>query len=68
MSITATINGECRTFENNLAITELLEQLRVSTKGIAVERNLEIIPHSLYDTTPISDGDAIEIIGIIGGG
>ena len=34
----------------------------------AIERNREIIPKSLYASTPLMEGDEVEIVGFIGGG
>ncbi|TGV00349.1 sulfur carrier protein ThiS, partial [Mesorhizobium sp. M00.F.Ca.ET.186.01.1.1] len=35
---------------------------------VVVERNGEIIDRSLYEQTPIADGDRIEIVHFVGGG
>jgi thiamine biosynthesis protein ThiS len=35
---------------------------------IAVERNREIVPRALYDTTPVAKGDVIEVVSLVGGG
>jgi thiamine biosynthesis protein ThiS len=37
-------------------------------KGIAVERNREIVPKSAYAVTRLTDGDRIEIVQFVGGG
>jgi thiamine biosynthesis protein ThiS len=35
---------------------------------VAVERNLEIVPRSLWAETPLADGDRIELVQFVGGG
>lgn len=49
-------------------ITDLVQDLSLPVTKVAVERNLEIVPRSLYDQTGICDGDRIEIVHFVGGG
>jgi sulfur carrier protein len=62
------LNGESLKVVNSLSIDELLTQLELSKKRIAVELNQEIIPRSLHATTQLQEGDAVEVIHAIGGG
>ena len=64
---TITLNGEARP-TSAATIADLVTQLQLDLRKVAVERNLTIIPRSAYATTPINDGDRIEIVGFIGGG
>lgn len=63
-----TINGEMRRLEGPLTLSALLETLEIEPRKIAIERNLEIVPKSLYGETALSDGDRIEIVQFVGGG
>ena len=64
-----TINGEKRSgFVAPLTVADLLEQLGINPKSVAVERNLEIIARNVMNKAAIQDGDAIEIIRLVGGG
>lgn len=63
-----TVNGEERAFEAPISVAGLLTFLELEAKKIAVERNLEIVPKSLYADTPLADGDRIEIVQFVGGG
>jgi thiamine biosynthesis protein ThiS len=63
-----TVNGETRTFSGVADVAGLVAALGLDTKKVAVERNLEIVPRSAYQKTPIADGDRIEIVHFIGGG
>lgn len=62
------VNGEDREFEGLRAISGLIEALGLDGRKLAIERNLEIVPRSAYDQTPLCDGDRIEIVHFIGGG
>ncbi|MEM9015360.1 MAG: sulfur carrier protein ThiS [Pseudomonadota bacterium] len=62
------LNGERRTVDGPLNVMGLLDLLALEPRKIAVERNLEIVPKSLYADTVIADGDRIEIVQFVGGG
>ena len=63
-----TINGEAREVEDARDVAGLIARLQLDARKVAVERNLEIVPRSLYGQTPLTDGDRIEIVHFIGGG
>ena len=63
-----TINGEQKRFQAPINVADLLTVLELEPKKIAVERNLEIVPKSLYGQTALADGDRIEIVQFVGGG
>ena len=63
------INGTSRTFDRPVhTVAELVHQLALDGKRIAVERNGMIVPRSRYADTPVAPGDALEIVGAVGGG
>ena len=62
------LNGEATSLTHAATVTLLLEQLGLPQKGVAVERNREIVPKSLYATTHLAEGDRIEIVQFVGGG
>jgi sulfur carrier protein len=62
------LNGEARSLESPQSLAGLVESLGLDVRKVAVERNLEIVPRSVYAATPLSDGDRIEIVHFIGGG
>jgi thiamine biosynthesis protein ThiS len=62
------INGEERSFSGIGDVAGLVVALGLNPKKVAIERNLEIVPRSLYATTCIADGDRIEIVNFVGGG
>ena len=63
-----TVNGGQRPLANLKFVSDLIAELSLDAKKVAIERNLAIVPRNEYATTPIMDGDAIEIVGFIGGG
>lgn len=64
-----TINGKARSFEAaNFSLAELVQQLELVGKRLAIERNGEIVPRSQFEATQLEDGDKLEIVGAVGGG
>ncbi len=64
-----TINGTSRTFGRPIRnVADLVRELALEGKRIAVERNGVIVPRSRYADTPVAAGDTLEIVGAVGGG
>jgi len=66
--ISITLNGEPRRIASPAMVADLVAELGLDPKDVAVERNLEIVPKSTYAQEPLADGDAIEIVHFVGGG
>ncbi len=62
------INGEERRFTEITSVASLVATLGLDPRKVAVERNLEIVPRSIYAEIALADGDRIEIVHFIGGG
>ena len=67
-SISLTLNGEARVVPAPANVASLLAHLALDTRKVAVERNREIVPRSLYGGTWLERGDQLEIVHFIGGG
>ncbi len=63
-----TINGDTRELVAPLTVAELLVQMALAGKRLAVERNGEIVPKGQHATTELADGDRLEIVVAVGGG
>jgi thiamine biosynthesis protein ThiS len=66
--ITICINGEVRQLSDNATVASLIEQMGLTGKRIALERNSEIVPRSAFDIQMLSEGDKLEIVVAVGGG
>jgi sulfur carrier protein len=66
--ITLRINGQPRQFPAPLSIAELVVELDLAGKRIAVEKNGEIVPRSQHGNARAADGDQLEIVVAVGGG
>jgi sulfur carrier protein len=61
------VNGEEMSVEAG-HLAALVISLGLDVRKVAVERNLEIVPRSLFTRTALAEGDRIEIVHFIGGG
>ncbi len=66
--ITLSVNGESRAIVPGVTLAALLDELSLSGKRVAVEKNGEIVPRSRYPETPLAEGDQLEIVVAVGGG
>lgn len=62
------LNGESKTLADPISLAELVDQLGFTGKRIAVERNGDIVPKSLYATVQLAQADRLEIVVAVGGG
>jgi sulfur carrier protein len=66
--IQVTVNGKAHRFDHPVNVRELLEQLEMAGKKVAVERNGEIVPKGLHREILVENGDQLEIVVAVGGG
>ncbi len=66
--LSLTINGEARSVAGPASVAALLDEMGLTGKRLAVERNGEIVPKGLHASTPLADGDRLEIVVAVGGG
>ncbi len=62
------VNGKPLQLDQPANIIDLLVQLELTKKSVAVEVNRTIIPRSLHPNHQLQPGDQIEIVHAIGGG
>ena len=62
------LNGERHELSAPLSVSELLSQLKVDPRRVAVEHNLVVLKRAAFDSTIVRDGDQVEIVNFVGGG
>lgn len=62
------VNGEERDLRDGSTLAELVRDLSLEGRPIAVELNREVVPKDRYGGTRLSAGDRIEIVTLVGGG
>ena len=61
------LNGTERDLAGRI-LADCLAEAGYNLARVAVERNGEIVPRRLYGDTVLADGDALEVVGFVGGG
>ena len=61
------VNGAPHPF-NGTTVTDLVAELNLTGRRLAVEVNREIVPKSEHDTHTLREGDTVEVVHAIGGG
>jgi len=62
------VNGQPRDLDRPATLAELLEQLELPSRGVAVEVNFQIVPRAQHAEHLLADGDRLEIVSLVGGG
>ncbi|KMT23220.1 sulfur carrier protein ThiS [Clostridium cylindrosporum] len=62
------VNGKELSFEREVTVKELLNELNLEEKKVVVEVNLEIVPIDKYRTFLLRENDSIEVLSFVGGG
>ena len=62
-----TINGQDREVSAT-TVFDLLTELGLHPQGTVVERNREIVDREAFRDTPLTEGDVLELVRLVGGG
>jgi len=63
-----TLNGQIKEFSTTLNLAHLVDQSCRNKNPVIAEVNGEIIQNPLWNQTLLNEGDAVELIGFVGGG
>lgn len=61
-------NGEPRTVSDGCTVDQLLHELELANKRVAVEINGDIVPRSQHGIREFADRDRVEVVVAVGGG
>jgi sulfur carrier protein len=68
MTMQITLNGNPKMLGNATTVAQLLAELDLAGKRVAVEVNCEIVPRSEHDRFTLNEKDRVEVVQAIGGG
>lgn len=66
-TITITVNGTPRVVPARTTVRGLLDVMGVRGPA-AVERNRDLVPRATHASTWLAEGDAVEVVQLVGGG
>jgi sulfur carrier protein len=62
------LNGESRQVAPGTTVAELLGELDVPIKHVAVEVNHQLVPRALHGEHTLCEYDRLEVVTLVGGG
>ena len=62
------VNGKVKSISKNWKILELVKNLKIPIKKVAIELNQEIVDKKKLNNINLNKNDKIEIVHFIGGG
>jgi len=66
--IQITVNGDAHRLAAGSKVTDLISELQLAEKRLAIELNLNILPRTKWAETALNAGDKLEIVHFVGGG
>ena len=63
-----TVNGKAREIDGEMDLPSFLARFDINPKLVAVAINGDVIPKDEYGAATLRDGDALEIVRMVGGG
>ena len=67
-TIAVTINGRPAEVVDGWTVGDLVRDRADVQRKVAVARNGEVVSRSVWDTTPLSTGDSLEVLAPVAGG
>jgi thiamine biosynthesis protein ThiS len=62
------INSEPAEYPDEITVVQLLEQLNLTNRPVAVERNRDIVPFRTFGEAVLHNGDVLEVVTLVPGG
>lgn len=66
--MTITVNGQSQEVSPPLTVADLLRQMNLEPRRLAVELNRDLVPRTHHAEQLLHDGDELEIVTLVGGG
>jgi thiamine biosynthesis protein ThiS len=63
-----TVNGETARLEENRRLSDFLQEHNYDQQRIVVGLNGTVVPKARYAAVLLQDGDALEVLHLVGGG
>lgn len=62
------LNGEKESLDKAYTVAELLQKQGLNPSVVTVSLNGDILARDAFDSTPVKDGDSLDILMFMGGG
>ena len=62
------INGDTFTFDSELSVHDVIQQLELDEKRVIVEHNEDLLKRDQYEQAIVKESDKVELLEVVGGG
>ncbi|MFG1666592.1 sulfur carrier protein ThiS [Streptomyces sp. Y7] len=66
--VTISVNGEHRRIEPGTALDALVSSVTTAPSGVAAALNETVVPRAQWPSTPLCEGDRVEVLTAVQGG
>ncbi len=66
--LSLTVNGDPRSVPGPATVADLLAHLSLDPRAVVVEVNRTILRRPDLESTPLHEGDSVEVVHFVGGG
>ena len=66
--MTVVVNGEETPIADGSSVEGMISALGLNAERVAVELNHKIVKRAQWASTPLSEGDRVEVVHFVGGG
>ena len=67
-AIEVVVNGAAKKISPGTTVAQLIAELGLGDRRVAVERNREVVPRDRHATCQLEAGDRLELVAFVGGG
>lgn len=67
-AVTVFVNGEARELSGPVSLDALVATLTAARSGVAAALNETVVPRGEWASTPLGDGDRVEVLTAVQGG
>ncbi|RSO01265.1 thiamine biosynthesis protein ThiS [Streptomyces sp. WAC 05379] len=68
VQVSISVNGERRYIEPGTALDTLVSSVTTAPSGVAAALNETVVPRAQWPSTPLSEGDRVEVLTAVQGG
>lgn len=68
LPVTISVNGERREVARGTALDTLVRSLTAAPSGVAAALNETVVPRAQWPSTPLCEGDRVEVLTAVQGG
>ena len=66
--MTLVVNGQSKELPSGTSVADLVREMGLEKAACAVEVNKRLVPKAMHAGKALAEGDAVEVVTLVGGG